>query len=137
MQTKGIKQVAGQLRLDLAQYRELEAFAQFASDLDAATKAQLLKGEKLTQILIQPQYKPLSAAKQVSILFAGNEGFLDNVENSRIQEYKDKWFEYFSSNLSDLEKRLNEGAKLEDDDKKLLCEHLETFTSSIFNSANK
>ena len=136
-QTKGIKQVAGQLRLDLAQYRELEAFAQFASDLDAATKAQLLKGEKLTQILIQPQYKPLSAAKQVSILFAGNEGFLDNVENSRIQEYKDKWFEYFSSNLSDLEKRLNEGAKLEDDDKKLLCEHLETFTSSIFNSANK
>ena len=62
-QTKGIKQVAGQLRLDLAQYRELEAFAQFASDLDAATKAQLLKGEKLTQILIQPQYKPLSAAK--------------------------------------------------------------------------
>ena len=58
-QTKGIKQVAGQLRLDLAQYRELEAFAQFASDLDPATKAQLLKGEKLTQILIQPQYSPL------------------------------------------------------------------------------
>jgi F-type H+-transporting ATPase subunit alpha len=57
-QTKATKQVAGQLRLDLAQYRELEAFAQFASDLDSATRAQLLKGEKLTQVLIQPQYKP-------------------------------------------------------------------------------
>ncbi len=131
-QTKGVKQVAGQLRLDLAQYRELEAFAQFASDLDSATKAQLLKGEKLTQILIQPQYKPLSAAKQVSILYAGNEGFLDNIDNSKIQEYKNQWFEYFSSNLSDLEKRLNEGAKLEEEDKKLLCEHLETFTNSVF-----
>lgn len=131
-QTKGVKQVAGQLRLDLAQYRELEAFAQFASDLDAATKAQLLKGEKLTQILIQPQYKPLSTAYQVSILYAGNEGFLDNIENSKIQEYKNQWFEYFSTNLSDLEKRLNEGAKLEDDDKKHLCEHLKTFTESIF-----
>lgn len=131
-QTKGIKQVAGQLRLDLAQYRELEAFAQFASDLDSATKAQLLKGEKLTQILIQPQYKPLSVAKQVSILFAGNEGFLDNIENSNIQEYKNRWFEYFESNLADLSKRLNDGGKLEDDDKKALCDHLKTFTETIF-----
>ena len=82
-QTKGVKQVAGQLRLDLAQYRELAAFAQFASDLDAATKAQLLKGEKLTQILIQSQYNPLSAAQQVAILFCGNEGFVNDVENKR------------------------------------------------------
>ena len=131
-QTKGIKQVAGQLRLDLAQYRELEAFAQFASDLDAATKAQLLKGEKLTQILIQPQYKPLSVAKQVSILFAGNEGFLDDVENAKIQDYKEQWFEYFSSNLTELEHKLNAGAKLEDEDKKQLCEHLKIFTETIF-----
>ena len=131
-QTNGIKQVAGQLRLDLAQYRELEAFAQFASDLDAATKAQLLKGEKLTQILIQPQYKPLSVAKQVSILFAGNEGFLDDVENAKIQDYKEQWFEYFSSNLTELEHKLNAGAKLEDEDKKQLCEHLKIFTETIF-----
>ena len=69
-QTKGIKQVAGKLRLDLAQFRELEAFAQFASDLDKATKDQLTRGQKLTEVLKQPQYTPLSVAKQISILFA-------------------------------------------------------------------
>ena len=68
-QTKGIKQVGGQLRLDLAQFRELEAFAQFASDLDAATKKQLLRGQKLTEVLKQPQYRPLTVAQQVTILF--------------------------------------------------------------------
>ena len=132
-QTKGIKQVAGQLRLDLAQYRELEAFAQFASDLDTATKAQLLKGEKLTQILIQPQYSPLSVAHQVTILFAGNEGFLDEINNSDIQEYKKQWFEYFSSNMAELELKLNKGDKLSDEDTKELCNQLKNFNENIFN----
>ncbi len=131
-QTKGIKQVAGQLRLDLAQYRELAAFAQFASDLDPATRAQLLKGEKLTQILIQPQYKPLSVAKQVSILFAGNEGFLDDVENKDIQDFKERWFEYFVSNMSELEKKLNDGAALDDNDKGNLRSKLKDFKENIF-----
>ena len=131
-QTKGIKQVAGQLRLDLAQYRELAAFAQFASDLDAATKAQLLKGEKLTQILIQSQYNPLSVAKQVAILFCGNEGYVNDVENKDIQEFKKQFFEYFSSNCAELEKRLNEGAKLEDSDKEELIKHIENFKENIF-----
>ena len=131
-QTKGIKQVAGQLRLDLAQYRELAAFAQFASDLDAATKAQLLKGEKLTQILIQGQYNPLSVAKQVAILFCGNEGYINDVENKDIQEFKKQFFDYFSSNCSELEKRLNEGAKLEDSDKEELIKHIENFKQNIF-----
>ena len=131
-QTKGIKQVAGQLRLDLAQYRELAAFAQFASDLDPATRAQLLKGEKLTQILIQPQYKPLSVAKQVSILFAGNEGFLDDVENKDIQDFKEQWFEYFVSNMSELEKKLNDGAALDDNDKGNLRSKLKDFKENIF-----
>ena len=132
-QTKCIKQVAGQLRLDLAQYRELEAFAQFASDLDAATKAQLLKGEKLTQILIQPQYSPLSVAQQVTILFAGNNGFLDEIKNSEISEYKKQWFSYFSSNMAELEIRLNNGEKLSDEDKEELCTHLTNFNQNIFN----
>ena len=92
-QTKGIKQVAGKLRLDLAQFRELEAFAQFASDLDAATKKQLLRGQKLTEVLKQPQYKPLSVAQQVTILFAANEGFLDDIDNKNINDYKNGWFE--------------------------------------------
>ncbi len=131
-QTKGIKQVAGQLRLDLAQYRELAAFAQFASDLDAATKAQLLKGEKLTQILIQGQYNPLSVAEQVAILFCGNEGYVNDVENKDIQEFKKQFFDYFSSNCQDLEKRLNEGAKLEEADKEELIKHIENFKQNVF-----
>ena len=131
-QTKGIKQVAGQLRLDLAQYRELAAFAQFASDLDASTKAQLLKGDKLTQILIQAQYNPLSVAQQVAILFCGNEGFINDVENKDIQEFKKQFFEYFSANCSELEKRLNEGAKLEDKDKEELIKHIKNFKETVF-----
>jgi len=132
-QTKGIKQVAGQLRLDLAQYRELEAFAQFASELDAATKAQLLKGEKLTRILVQPQYSPISVAHQVTILFAGNQGFLDNIKNSDIESYKTQWFEYFSLNMHELEEKLNKGGKLEDEDKDALCNQLKNFNENIFN----
>lgn len=132
-QTKGIKQVAGQLRLDLAQYRELEAFAQFASDLDPATKAQLLKGEKLTQILIQPQYSPLSVAEQVTILFAGNNGFLDEIKNEDIQAYKTQWFEYFEVNMHSLKEKLNLGDKLSDEDKEKLCAELKNFNENIFN----
>ena len=131
-QTKGIKQVAGQLRLDLAQYRELAAFAQFASDLDPATRAQLLKGEKLTQILIQPQYNPLSVSEQVTILFAGNEGFLDDVENKDIQEFRKQWFEYFGANMNDLSEKLNQGAALDDNDKENLRNGLKNFKENIF-----
>lgn len=131
-QTKGIKQVAGQLRLDLAQYRELAAFAQFASDLDPSTRAQLLKGEKLTQILIQPQYNPLSVSEQVTILFAGNEGFLDDVENKDIQEFKKQWFEYFGANMNDLSEKLNNGAALDDNDKENLRNGLKNFKENIF-----
>ncbi len=131
-QTKGIKQVAGQLRLDLAQYRELAAFAQFASDLDPSTRAQLLKGEKLTQILIQPQYNPLSVSEQVTILFAGNEGYLDDVDNKDIQDFKKHWFEYFGANMSELSEKLNQGAALDDNDKENLRKNLKNFKENIF-----
>ncbi len=130
-QTKGIKQVGGQLRLDLAQFRELEAFAQFASDLDAATKKQLLRGQKLTEVLKQPQYKPLTVSQQVSILFAANEGFLDEVDNKKVQEYKAGWFEYFEANMPELDKRLNEGDKLSDEDKEALRAQLEAYGKTL------
>ena len=130
-QTKGIKQVAGKLRLDLAQFRELEAFAQFASDLDAATKKQLLRGQKLTEVLKQPQYKPLSVAEQVTILFAANEGFLDEVDNKKINEYKAGWFEYFEANMPELNKALNEGAKLSDEDIEALRAQLEAYGKTL------
>ena len=102
-----VKQVAGKLRLDLAQFRELEAFAQFASDLDQATKNQLLRGEKLTEVLKQPQYAPLSVSEQVSILFAANEGLLDDVANSDIARFKKDLFAYLKGNLKDLMNRLD------------------------------
>ena len=130
-QTKAIKQVAGKLRLDLAQYRELEAFAQFASDLDASTKKQLLRGQKLTEVLKQPQYNPLSVAEQVSILFAANEGVLDDVDNSDIARFKKEWFVYFNANYSELVDRLNSGSALSDEDKKTLSEGLTTFKTSF------
>ena len=130
-QTKGIKQVAGKLRLDLAQFRELEAFAQFASDLDAATKKQLLRGQKLTEVLKQPQYKPLTVAQQVTILFAANEGFLDEIDNKKINEYKNGWFEYFEANMPELNKSLNEGAKLSDEDISALKTQLEAYGKTL------
>ena len=130
-QTKATKQVAGQLRLDLAQYRELEAFAQFASDLDAATKKQLLRGEKLTEVLKQPQYSPLSVARQVSILFAANEGLLDDVKNSDIKRFKSEWFTYFSANLSELEKSLNDGIAMSDEQKSSLKSAIEDFKKTF------
>ena len=130
-QTKGIKQVAGKLRLDLAQFRELEAFAQFASDLDASTKKQLLRGQKLTEVLKQPQYNPLSVAEQVSILFAANEGILDDVENPKISKFKKEWFVYFNANYSELAQRLNAGSALSDEDKKTLIEGLNSFKGTF------
>ena len=130
-QTKGIKQVGGQLRLDLAQFRELEAFAQFASDLDAATKKQLLRGQKLTEVLKQPQYKPLTVAQQVTILFAANEGYLDEVDNKKVQDFKAGWFEQFEANMPELDKRLNEGDKLFDEDKEALRAQLDAYSKTL------
>ena len=130
-QTKAIKQVAGKLRLDLAQFRELEAFAQFASDLDAATKNQLLRGQKLTEVLKQPQYNPLSVAEQVSILFAANEGLLDDIDNALIPKFKKEWFMHLNANLKELSDRLNAGSALSDDDKKQLRESIENFKKTF------
>ena len=133
-QTKAIKQVAGKLRLDLAQFRELEAFAQFASDLDPATKKQLLRGQKLTEVLKQPQYMPLSVAQQVSILFAANEGVLDDIDNKNISQFKKDWFDYYSANMPQLIERLNNGEALTDDDKKDLSKNLESFKNTFVNA---
>lgn len=130
-QTKAIKQVAGKLRLDLAQYRELEAFAQFASDLDASTKKQLLRGQKLTEVLKQPQYAPLSVAEQVTILYAANEGLLDDIDNSKIQKFKKEWFIYLSANYSELSDRLNAGSALSDEDKEALNKGLKAFKETF------
>jgi len=129
-QTKGIKQVAGKLRLDLAQYRELAAFAQFASDLDQATKNQLLRGEKLTEVLKQPQYKPLSVAEQITVLFAANEGYLDDIDNSDIQNFKNELCTYVKNSIPTLIESLNKGEALMENDIKNLSENIMNFKKS-------
>ena len=131
-QTKAMKAVAGQLRLALAQFRELEAFAQFASDLDKATQDQLRRGQKLVEVLKQPQYSPLSVAQQVSLLFAANKGLLDEVEGKQIATLKQEWFPYFSANLADIEAKLNKGDKLDDAEESKLVDGFKKFRDSVF-----
>ena len=130
-QTKAIKKVAGQLRLDLAQYNELAAFAQFASDLDKATLKQILRGQKLTEVIKQPQYKPLSVAKQVSILYAVNNGYLDDIDNDLIADFKIKWFDYFEANCADTIKELNDGGALTDEIKEDLDSKIAAFKKTF------
>ncbi|MCP3892268.1 MAG: F0F1 ATP synthase subunit alpha [Desulfobulbaceae bacterium] len=97
-QVKAMKQVAGTLRLDLAQYRELAAFAAFGSDLDASTQAKLTRGERLVEILKQPQYQPLPMEKQVTIIYAGSNGYLDSLPVETLAEYEADLYTYIESN---------------------------------------
>ncbi len=131
-QTKAMKMVAGKLRLDLAQFRELEAFAQFASDLDPATQQQIKRGQKLMAVLKQPQYSPLSVAQQVTAIFAANEGILDDINTNEIPRFKADWFKYLSASCKKLEDKLNSGAAFDDNEKKELKESLAKFRDSLF-----
>ncbi len=97
-QVKAMKQVAGTLRLDLAQYRELAAFAAFGSDLDAGTQAKLTRGERLVEILKQPQYQPLPMEKQVTILYSGSNGYLDKLPIETLADYEKELYNYIESN---------------------------------------
>ena len=117
-QVKAMKQVAGTLRLDLAQYRELAAFAGFGSDLDAATQAQLTRGARLVEILKQPQYQPLPMEKQICILFAGTRGYLDTLPVDSLAEYEQQLYAYIEKNqpsiYDDLKERQAIDAALEE-----------------------
>ena len=101
-QIKAMRKVAGRLRLDLAQYRELEAFAQFGSDLDAATQRQLSRGERTVEILKQPQYQPMPVENQVAAIFAVTQGHLDHIPVERIREWELGFHEYLRSRATDL-----------------------------------
>jgi F-type H+-transporting ATPase subunit alpha len=96
-QIKAMKQVAGPLRLSLAQYRELEAFAQFGSDLDAATQKQLARGARLVEVLKQPQYQPVPVERQVAIIYAVTNGYLDDVDVKHIRKWERDFLEYLAS----------------------------------------
>jgi F-type H+-transporting ATPase subunit alpha len=112
-QIKAMKQVAGKLRLDLAQYRELVTFAQFGTELDKASQAQLDRGERLTEILKQNQYVPLSVERQVLIIYAGNRGFLDEFEISQINQYERDLYAYFDGEYPDLLKKISEKKEID------------------------
>jgi F-type H+-transporting ATPase subunit alpha len=101
-QTKAMKKVAAPLKLDLAQYRELAAFAQFASDLDKATRDQLTRGEKISEVTKQPQYQPLSVEKQVAILWVVTNGYLDDVPTARIKDFEQRFYRFLESERSDI-----------------------------------
>ncbi|EAL2817709.1 F0F1 ATP synthase subunit alpha [Campylobacter coli] len=101
-QIKATKQVSGTLRLDLAQYRELQAFAQFASDLDEASRKQLERGQRMVELLKQPPYSPLSVEKQVVLIFAGTKGYLDDVAVSKIREFEDGIYPFIEAKYLDL-----------------------------------
>lgn len=111
-QTGAMKQVAGNMRLELAQYRELAAFSQFASDLDAATRAQLARGQRLTELLKQGQYDPYPMAKEVLSIFAGINGFLDSIDVSEVQTYEKQMLAFFDSDKKDLLAEIATGKKM-------------------------
>jgi F-type H+-transporting ATPase subunit alpha len=113
-QVKAMKQVAGTLRLDLAQYRELAAFAGFGSDLDAATQAQLTRGERLVEILKQPQYQPLSMEKQVTILFAGTRGHLDTLPIDSLADFEKELYAHVEQNDPAIFDTLKEKEEIDD-----------------------
>jgi F-type H+-transporting ATPase subunit alpha len=113
-QTKAMRQVSGQLRLDLAQYRELAAFAQFASDLDTATRNQLERGARLTELLKQDKYQPVPLAEQVAVLYAGTQGFLDKVPVARVREWEAGFVRFLRSEEADLLAEIEKEKALDD-----------------------
>lgn len=115
-QTKAMKQVAGNLRLDLASYQELAGFTQFGSDLDEATQKQLTHGARMTELLKQPRYKPFEVGEQIAVLFAGNEGFLDDLEIDDVLPFRAELIEYLDNGFGSLLDKVR--AKKIDDDTK-------------------
>ena len=114
-QIKAMKSVAGRLRLDNAQYRELEAFSQFASDLDAATQKQLARGERIVEILKQPQYRPMPVEHQILIIYAVTNGFLDDVTTAGIRQWEEDFLRYIDANRSELVKSIRAKRQLDDE----------------------
>ena len=130
-QTDVIKKLGGGIRLALAQYRELAAFSQFASDLDEATRDQLTRGEKLSEITKQPQYQPLAVEKQVAILYVATTGKLDDVPTPRVREFETGFYRFLESERPEILKELGETKTLTDELSKALDEAVDNFRQSF------
>jgi F-type H+-transporting ATPase subunit alpha len=130
-QVKAMRQVAAPLKLDLAQYRSLAAFAQFASDLDKATRDQLTRGEKLSEITKQPQYEPLPVEKQVAILYAATKGKLDDVPTPRVREFEAQFYRFLETERPDILTEIAEKSNLTDELRATLDEAVDAFRQSF------
>ncbi|MBX1472808.1 F0F1 ATP synthase subunit alpha [Campylobacter jejuni] len=129
-QIKATKQVSGTLRLDLAQYRELQAFAQFASDLDEASRKQLERGQRMVELLKQPPYSPLSVEKQVVLIFAGTKGFLDDIAVSRIEEFEDGIYPFIEAKHPDIFEQIRSKKALDSDLEEKLAKAINEFKAN-------
>jgi F-type H+-transporting ATPase subunit alpha len=130
-QVKAMKQVAGTLRLDMAQFRELEAFAAFGSDLDTATQRQLTRGERLVQLLKQPQYQPLSLEKQVVILYAGTKGYLDEFPATFVEKYESGLYTFIEERYPQIYTDLAEKQEITDEIDTVLKEALTAYNEEF------
>jgi F-type H+-transporting ATPase subunit alpha len=130
-QVKAMKQVAGSIKLELAQYREMAAFSQFSSDLDAATQRLLARGERLTELLKQGQYSPLPVEEQVVVVFAGVRGYLDNLEVSQVGSFEEGLLRDLRSNHSDLLKAIRSDGEISDDVEEKLKLVIDNFGKSV------
>jgi F-type H+/Na+-transporting ATPase subunit alpha len=119
-QRKAMKAVAGKLRLDLSQYRDLEAFAQFGSELDPETQRTLARGERLVEMLNQKERRPLSVADQVASIYAGTGGYLDRIKTERVQDFLEDLLSRLHSEQGELMKKINESGELSDEDEQKL-----------------
>ena len=130
-QSKAMKQVAGMLRLDLAQYRELAAFAQFASDLDKATRLQLERGRRMIELLKQDECVPMTVDDQIILIFAGTQGFLDDVPIEAIKTFEEGFLRYIRAEKQDLKKELMAKMALDDDLRNKITEAITTFKKTF------
>jgi F-type H+-transporting ATPase subunit alpha len=130
-QTKAMKSVAGQLKLELAQYRDLAAFAKLGSELDKATQMQLMRGEKLTELLKQPQYQPMAMEDQVMLLYGATQGFVNEFATSRLQNWARAVIEFVHEKYPQIPKAIAESAQLSDDIKKQLGAAITEFNKSF------
>jgi len=130
-QIRAMRQVAGTLRLDLAQYRELAAFAQFGSDLDKSTQAQLTRGARLVEILKQPQYEPLPVEKQIAIIFAGTNGYLDAVAIPELRAFETELYQYLETRSPQILRDVAEKKQLDDQLKAALNQAVKEFAGDF------
>jgi F-type H+-transporting ATPase subunit alpha len=129
-QTKAMKKVSGSIKLELAQYREMAAFAQFGSDLDVSTQNLLNRGSKLTELLKQDQYSPMTVAEQVISVFAGVKGYLDDLELNQIKDFEKDFFAKINASSPDLIVKINTTGVLDDDAESTLKNAIEEFKKS-------